>query len=95
MRREGRKSVAARRRPESSGLHKPFPHSGNGNKHDNPTRYPAKPDIALRLAYSKKSCKDLFKASLIIQVRHPLQVISPLIYRIFIIGKSVIIPKQN
>ena len=31
MRREGRKPLAARRRPESSDLHNPFPHSGNDN----------------------------------------------------------------
>ena len=31
MRREGRRPVAARRRPESSGLYEPFPHSGNDN----------------------------------------------------------------
>ena len=42
MRREGRMPVAARRRPESSGLHNPFPHSGNDNRHDNLTRYLAK-----------------------------------------------------
>ena len=35
-----------RRRPESSGLHKPFPHSGNDNhRNDDRMCYPAKPTI--------------------------------------------------
>ena len=35
-----------RRRPESSGLHKPFPHSGNDNQRsDKPARHPPEPAI--------------------------------------------------
>ena len=58
MRREGRMPVAARRRPESSGLHKPFPHSGNDNyRYDNPTCHPITPAIpALPSLASSAAC---------------------------------------
>ena len=40
------------RKLESSGLDKPFPHSGNDNRHSNPTRHPAKPAIPLPVGLS-------------------------------------------
>ena len=44
MRREGRRPVAARRRPESSDFNKTFPQSGNDNlRDDHPMRYPINP----------------------------------------------------
>ena len=43
--RRGGRAAPGTKAEESSGVYNPFPHSGNDNRRDNRTRYPAKPAI--------------------------------------------------